>query len=101
MPPTPIHQLDHYIIDHETLEALLEISGKAIQRLRTSPAEEARAVGTELEEVWLDLQGAMHTCCHRVELWGETMEPPPPRQVEPANLLHLRPPTALSGASEG
>lgn len=93
-----IHQLDAYAIDHETLESVREVTLKAIRRLRTSPAEEARAIGEELEAVYLDLSAVQRRNCDLVELWGKSMVPPEPRQV-PQGELCAFPPKASANPS--
>lgn len=95
-----IHQLDAYAIDHETLESVREVTLKAIRRLRTSPAEEARAIGEELEAVYLDLSAVQRRNCDLVELWGKDMVPPElePRQV-PQGELYAFPPKAAANPS--
>lgn len=93
-----IHQLDAYAIDHETLESVREVTLKAIRRLRTSPAEEARTIGEELEAVYLDLSAVQRRNCDLVELWGKDMAPPDPRQV-PQGELYAFPPKAAANPS--
>lgn len=92
------HQLEHYSIEHNTLESIGEVVVRAIRRLRTSSAEEARELGSDLEEVYLDLKAEMRRNCDLYEIWGETLNPPAPRQPD---LAAVQPFRAVSTASEG
>lgn len=95
-----VNSLDEYRIDSQTLVDTLNGSAQAIRRLRLSPSEEARKIGNELEEVYLDLKAAMARNCHLVELWGPTMAPPAPRQVEGKLLQMGQQAVAAAGGQE-
>jgi hypothetical protein len=82
--PTPVEALaaaagprlnGSVLIDRKLIERVRLSMRSSVLRHRVSPAPESRALGKELEGVYLALGAALASFDDRRDLWGDRLEP--------------------------